>query len=85
MYWEFHERGGRQALRQGDWKLVRYNVNKSPSQPYELYRLDVDPGEENDLAATHPEKVEELKAILIGARTESAVFKFASESYNAEK
>jgi arylsulfatase A-like enzyme len=85
MYWEFHERGGRQALRQGDWKLVRYNVNKSPSQPYEMYRLDVDPGEENDLAATHPEKVEELKTILKGARTESAVFKFASESYNAEK
>jgi arylsulfatase A-like enzyme len=85
LYWEFHERGGRQALRQGDWKLVRYNVNKAPSQPYELYRLDEDPGEENDLAAEYPEKLAELQKLVQSARTESEVFRFASDSYNAEK
>ncbi|MEM6804436.1 MAG: arylsulfatase, partial [Bacteroidota bacterium] len=30
LYWEFHEKGGRVALRKGDWKLIRYNVNKEP-------------------------------------------------------
>lgn len=85
LYWEFHERGGRQALRQGDWKLLQYNVNKNPRKPYELYNLKDDPGEENDLAKSNPEKLEELKALLKNARTESKVFKFKSVSYNAEK
>lgn len=26
LYWEFHELGGRQAVRKDNWKLVRYNV-----------------------------------------------------------
>ena len=26
LYWEFHEQGGRQAIRKEDWKLVRYKV-----------------------------------------------------------
>ncbi len=85
LYWEFHERGGRQALRKGDWKLVQYNVNKEPRKPYELYNLNNDPGEENDLAKDQPEKLEELKNLLKNARTESEIFKFGSVSYNAEK
>lgn len=85
MYWEFHERGGRQALRKGDWKLVQYNVNREPVKPYELYDLSEDPGEENDLADQHPELVSELKELIRNARTESEVFKFASKTYNAEK
>lgn len=85
LYWEFHELGGRQALRQGDWKLVRYNVNKQPQGEYELYNLKQDPSEENNLALTHAEKLETLKSLLNNARTASDVFQFASESYNAEK
>ena len=85
LYWEFHERGGRQALRKGDWKLVQYNVNKSPRKPFELYNLKDDPGEENDLAKVEPEKLKELSELLKNARTESEVFKFGSVSYNAEK
>lgn len=84
LYWEFHELGGRQALRKGDWKLVQYNVNKDPRNPYELYNLKDDPGEANDLAKSNPKKVEELKDLLKNARTESEVFKFKSISYNAE-
>lgn len=85
LYWEFHERGGRQALRQGDWKLVQYDVIKDPQKPYELYYLKDDPGEDNNLASQHPEKVKSLVGLLEGARTESEVFKFASRTYNAEK
>ncbi|CAN0374358.1 unnamed protein product, partial [Ectocarpus sp. 4 AP-2014] len=25
LYWEFHDKGGRQAVRRGPWKAVRYN------------------------------------------------------------
>jgi arylsulfatase A-like enzyme len=76
LYWEFHELGGRQALRKGDWKLVRYHVNDEPDRPMELYNLADDPGEENDLAGEHPEIVTELRELMQNARTESDVFQF---------
>ena len=85
LYWEFHERGGRQALRKGNWKLVRYDVLKDPDKPYQLYDLNVDPGEQTDLAASHPEIVDQLSQLIKSARTDSEVFKFASESFDAEK
>lgn len=75
LYWEFHGLGGRQAVRKGDWKAVRYNVGADG--PVELYNLTEDPGENNDLAAEYPDKVAELKALMSSSRTESEVFKFA--------
>ena len=76
LYWEFHERGGRKALRKGDWKLVSYNVKKPEKTTVELYNLIDDIGEENNVAANHPELVKELMDLLNSARTESEVFKF---------
>lgn len=83
LYWEFHEKGGRQAIRKDNWKLVRYNVSKDGS--YELYNLDNDPSESEDLASTLPEKVIELAKILEQSRTPSEVFQFSQEAFNAEK
>jgi len=74
LYWEFHELGGRQALRKENWKLVRYNAYKKEN--YQLYNLENDIAEENDLALKMPEKVAELSKILESSRTESEVFKF---------
>ena len=74
LYWEFHELNGRQALRKNNWKLIRYNVNKGGS--YQLYNLDKDPGETNDLSKQNPELVSEFSKLLEGSRTESEVFKF---------
>ena len=74
LYWEFHELGGRQAVRQGDWKLVKYNVNKNGI--YQLYNLKNDISEINDLSAQMPEKVAELAKLLETSRTESEVFQF---------
>lgn len=74
LYWEFHELGGRQAIRQGNWKLVKYNVIQNGK--YELYNLKKDSSETLDLASKMPEKVAELAKILESSRTESNVFKF---------
>lgn len=76
LYWEFHEKNGRQAIRKGDWKAVRYNVFSSPDAPIELYHLQEDPGETNDLAADHPEMVEEMKILMERSRVPSEVFTF---------
>ncbi|MCG6191624.1 sulfatase/phosphatase domain-containing protein, partial [Maribellus maritimus] len=50
LYWEFHEKGGRKAIRKGDWKLVQYNVLKPEQTTTELYDLSTDIGEEHNVA-----------------------------------
>ena len=50
LYWEFHEQGGKQAVRRGPWKAVRLGVGKNPDAKPELYNLDNDPGETTNLA-----------------------------------
>jgi arylsulfatase A-like enzyme len=67
LYWEFHERGFRQAVRLGDWKAVRLR----PGGPLELYDLGKDVGEKDDVAARHPEVVADIESYLKTARTES--------------
>ena len=76
LYWEFHERGGRRALRKGDWKLVQYNVLKPEKTTTKLYNLVQDPGEEKDLSKENKELFDEMLNLLNNARTESEVFKF---------
>jgi arylsulfatase A-like enzyme len=54
------------AIRQGDWKLVKYDPvvdggKGQPTSPH-LYNLADDIGEKDDLAAKMPEKVKELQA-----------------------
>lgn len=75
LYWEFHEENGRQAVRAGDWKLIRQNI-KNGNPTHELYNIAEDPHEDNDLAATYPDKVEELKAIMDREHTHSDMFNF---------
>lgn len=60
LYWEFHEQGGRQAIRKEDWKLVRYKVLDTVNITTELYNLRTDLEEKNNVAAAHPEVVKEL-------------------------
>jgi arylsulfatase A-like enzyme len=81
LYWEFHEKGGRQAVRKGNWKAVKYDVLKNPQAPLELYDLREDIGEENNLAQLHPDLVKEMQTILDTARTESSIFTFSSKTY----
>lgn len=77
LYWEFHEKKGRQAIRRGDWKLIRYNVNNGGKN--QLYNLKDDPSETNDLANKLPNEVAQLAKILEGARVESEVFEFGKK------
>ncbi|GAA0879119.1 arylsulfatase [Algoriphagus jejuensis] len=74
LYWEFHELGGRQAVRQGDWKLVKYQVIDSTKTTLELFDLSKDPGEQNDLADQNPEKVKELEALIAKSHKPNPIF-----------
>ncbi len=75
LYWEFHEQGSKQAVRMGQWKAVRLNVTKKPDGPIELYDLSKDMGEEENMAAEHPQIIEEMESIMKDARTSNEVFK----------
>lgn len=81
LYWEFHEKGGRQAIRKGKWKAVKYDVLENNNAPIELYDLSSDLGETTNLADQNPELVEEIKTLLKEARTPSAVFTFGQSAY----
>lgn len=61
LYWEFGKQAGDpnsgivgevfQAARRGPWKAVRYGMEAS----VELYNIDTDRGEQNELSETHPD------------------------------
>lgn len=76
LYWEFHELRGRQAVRKGDWKLVKYNVLDTGKTTTELYNLKTDVAEQNNLAAQHPDIVNELAGIMGKSRSNSELFPF---------
>ncbi|MHC4332281.1 MAG: sulfatase-like hydrolase/transferase [Planctomycetota bacterium] len=71
LYWEFHERGGKQAVRMGDFKGVRLNVHKDANGPLELYNLANDIGEKHNIADRHPDVISKIETILKTARTDA--------------
>lgn len=76
LYWELHEKGGKQAVRQGKWKAVRLNVMDKPGGVVELYDLSKDPGETRNLTPQFPAKAKELGQIMERAHVPSAIFPF---------
>ncbi len=80
LYWEFHEQGGKKALRKGNWKLINNNVFNPEKTTVELYDIANDPGEEKNVAKEHPDIVKELTSIMKTARTESDIFPFEAKT-----
>ncbi|WP_111671714.1 sulfatase family protein [Algoriphagus litoralis] len=67
------EATSRTALRAGDWAMIppykgpavqnQVNIELGNAADYQLYNLKADPGQQNNLAASNPEKLEEMKKI----------------------
>lgn len=79
LYWEFLERGGRQAVLMNKWKGIRLNMAKNPDAPIELYRLTDDIGEENNLAQEYPQIVKKMDRLMKEAHVNSEIFSFEYE------
>lgn len=77
LYWEFHEKGGKQAVRYGNWKGVRLRVCCPEETVFELYDLSKDIHEDHNVASENPKIVEKLENIMKEARTESELFNFS--------
>jgi arylsulfatase A-like enzyme len=67
LYWEFFEGGFKQAVRWRNFKAVRAGLDKS----LELYDLEKDPGERNDIADKRLDVVGRIELYLTTARTDS--------------
>ncbi len=67
LYWELR---GQQAVRMGPWKAVR----PRPDKKIQLYNLDADLGEQNDVFDGNPNTIAKIEEILTTGRTKSDVF-----------
>lgn len=67
------------AVRLGDYKLIEYYENNT----VQLFNLKNDPGEQNDLSKTNPDKVNQLRDLLHAWRKEvGARMPVANQKYN---
>ena len=84
LYRESPAGNGQQAVRVGNWKAIRPNVNalatrsegKAGTAGLELYDLAKGPKEEHDVAAQHPDIVAKLAEIIDQQHVKSDVLPF---------
>lgn len=79
LYWEFQERGGKQAVRLNEWKGLKINMSIDPNSQIELYNLSDDIGEKNNVAKNFPNIVNKMREIMDNEHLESEIFKFEFE------
>ena len=77
LYWEFPSYHGQQAVRMGQWKGIRKNIFDG-NMAIELYNLENDPGETQNLAEQYPEIISSMDSIMkVSHRpARNAAFKF---------
>ena len=63
LYWEFPSYKGQQAVRIGKWKGIRKNIFEG-NMDVELYNLEEDIQEVQDVSAAHPEIIKEILNIM---------------------
>ena len=78
LFWDFPEYGGQQAVRMGKWKGIRKNT-RNGNLDIELYDLQNDIQEQNNIASSNPEVVEKIADIMVNARTEPLIDRFKIE------
>lgn len=79
LYWEFHEQGGRMAVRTGNWKAVKFSIAAADTGHVELYDLSDDPGETNNVAGSNPDVVRKMLETMKREHVPSGIFPLAAE------
>lgn len=75
LYWEFPASGGQQAVRMGKWKGLRKNIFKDDLH-IQLFNLEEDIQEQNDVSAQHPEIVQKIESIFAQQHTPPEIERF---------
>ncbi|MBN2411270.1 arylsulfatase [candidate division KSB1 bacterium] len=79
LYWEFPARGGQQAVRMGEWKAIRRDLQNGLTD-IELFNLSEDIGEQNNVAKQHPEIVKKIEQIMKQEHTNPSLDAFKMKS-----
>ena len=64
LYFEFPEKEGQVAVRQGNWKGVKSGMKKNKNAPWEIYNILTDEKETIEIASQHSELVQKFEEIL---------------------
>jgi len=75
LYMEFPSYGGQQMVRMGKWKGVRREMFKG-NMHIELYNLEADISEQNDISIKNPDIVEKIEKIMKIEHVPSDIFPF---------
>ena len=81
LYWEFPSYKGQQAVRIGKWKGIRKNIFDG-NMKIELYNLENDLGEENDLSKDHPDIIKRIERIMIDEHETAELDRFKFKELN---
>lgn len=76
MVWTFVEYGGQVAVRIGDWKIIQRGLRRKNSgpDPWEVYDIAQDRGETTNVAADHPELIEQARDVLRAEMDDNELF-----------
>jgi arylsulfatase len=75
LYWEFPSYKGQQAVRLSKWKGIRKNIFDG-NMEIELYNLEDDILEENDLSKEYPDIIKRIEKIMIQEHETSELDRF---------
>ncbi len=75
LYWEFPAYNGQQAIRLGKWKAIRNNIFKG-NKSIELYDLEKDLKETNDLSDSNPTIIKKVEEIFLKEHVKSEIDRF---------
>ena len=83
-YWEFPEYYGQQAVRMGKWKALRKNIKKG-NMAIELFDLEKDIQEQNNIADQYPEVVAKIEDIFIREHKQADMNQFRMKELGDDK
>ena len=75
LYWEQPEYGGQMAVRTGPWKGIIKEMKRGNNK-MELYNMDADSLEQNDLSDQYPEQVRKLRRLIMTEHRKPEVRRF---------
>ncbi|MEK7953518.1 arylsulfatase [Luteolibacter soli] len=74
MLWVFPEYGGQVAVRLGDFKVLRRNLDTKKPGPWQVFDIAKDPNETTDLSAGHPELITQAVEVLKREASPNEIF-----------
>jgi len=84
LFWDFAGYGGQLAVRMGKWKGIKRDLRKKPDVPLELYDLENDVSEKNNMAEEYPKVVASIEKIMLEARSRPITKKFQFGRYRSD-